>query len=198
MPESIVPELPASLPAKKNRLSRWLGRRLLAAIGWRVSGSFPVEPKVMVALGPHTSNWDFVVAMAALMASGIDVHYLMKKEAFIWPLAPFFRWLGGVPLDRNSSANTVDQIVAQYRNSDQLWVAIAPEGTRRKVAHLKTGFLRIAEQAQVPVLIVAWNYANKEFVLDKLWVTTGDHVADAKAIMQYMHTHFQGRHPERQ
>ncbi len=157
-----------------------------------------MAPKVMVALAPHTSNWDFVVAMAAILATGIDAKYLMKKEAFIWPLSYLWVWLGGVPLDRTASENTVEQLVQKFERSDKLWVAIAPEGTRNKVEQWKTGFLRIATAAQIPVMVVAWDYPTKSIVLDRLWHLSGDIPSDVAAIRQHARSQFQGRHPQKQ
>lgn len=196
--EPLFPEVPECLPRKGNRASRAIGRWLLKVLGWRVTGSFPPVPKIVVAVGPHTSNWDFIVGMAGIMATGIDARFLMKKEAFIWPFSKFFIWLGGEPLDRKARENTLEQIVQHFHCADQLWLGIAPEGTRRKVDHWKKGFLRIADQAQVPVLLLGFDYANKEFVLDKLWSTTGNYEADADAIRDYMCTRFVGRYPRYQ
>lgn len=196
--KEFLPSLPPSAPRKGNRFSRWLGRRILAAMGWRLEGELPDHPQLVVAVGPHTSNWDFVVAMGVVLALGVRVNYLMKREAFFWPLGRLFRWLGGIPLDRRYTTDTVPQIVDHYRRSHGLWLAITPEGTRSKVGHWKTGFLRIASEAEVPVLVAAWDYSRRAFVLDSLWSTTGDHIADAEAIRRHVCTSYQGRYPELQ
>lgn len=198
MPEPLFPPMPPQVPRKGNRLSRAVGRLLLKATGWRVTGNFPPEPKMICAVGPHTSNWDFIVGMAGIMACGIDARFLMKKEAFIWPFSRFFVWLGGEPLDRKASENTVDQIVEHYHKASKLWVGIAPEGTRKRVTYWKSGFLRIADKAGVPVLLVGLDYRNKLLVIDKVWPTTGDYTADAAAIRDHMRLRFVGRHPSQQ
>lgn len=190
--------LPPSVPRKGSRFSRWLGRQWLAAMGWQVEGELPDRPQLVVAVGPHTSNWDFVVAMAVILALGVRVNYLMKREAFIWPFARLFRWFGGIPLDRRSTSDTVPQIVGHYAQSPRLWLAIAPEGTRAKVDYWKTGFLRIAQEAQVPVLIAGWDYSRKTFVIDRLWPVTGDHVADAAAIRHHVRASMRARYPQQQ
>jgi 1-acyl-sn-glycerol-3-phosphate acyltransferase len=197
-PEPLVPELPPALPRKGNVFSRCLGRCLLRMLGWRIEGELPNQPKMVVAVGLHTSNWDFLVAMAVILALGIRVNYLMKKEAFIWPFTRIFVWLGGVPLDRRSTANTVEQLVIHYRQADKLWVVITPDGTRKKVESWKTGFLRIAAGAEVPVLVTAWDYSRKVFVIDRVWATTQDHAADAAKVRNYLCGHFCGRHPQNQ
>lgn len=195
---AIAPELPEAIPRKGNACSRGLGLLLLKILGWRVTGQFPTHAKVIVAVGPHTSNWDFVIGVAGILAVGIDVRYLMKKEAFIWPLSKLFVWLGGVPLDRSSTADTVEQLVTHFNHAEKLWVAIAPEGTRKKVSNWKTGFLRVAKQANIPILLVAWDYPSKQFIVDRLWSPSGDDCADAEAIREYMRGRFVGRHPENQ
>jgi len=198
MTEVLVPELPGCLPAKGNRFSRWLGKALLKFMGWKVSGDFPQHKKVVVALGPHTSNWDFIIAMPAIMATGINANYLMKKEVFVWPFSIVWKWLGGVPLNRKATENTVEQLIQKYNESEKLWVAIAPEGTRKKVDYWKTGFLRVAEAAGVPVMLVAWDYPSKTFVLEKIWPTTGNHEEDAANIRAYVNKTYTGRYPNNQ
>lgn len=193
-----LPPMPPAVPVAGNRVTRWLGRKLLALSGWKVEGVFPNEPKVVVAAAPHTSNWDFVVAMLAILALGVRVSYLMKKEAFIWPFGKLFMWLGGIPLDRSSTEDTVQQIVSWYETHDQVWVVITPEGTRAKVEKWKTGFLRVVEGAKVPLLLVAWDYPSKTITLDGIWKTTGDHAADAAAIRDYINGKYRGRYPEDQ
>lgn len=190
-----LPSMPPSVPRHGNRLSRWFGRRILALMGWRVEGDLPDEPQLIIAVGPHTSNWDFVIAMGVILALGVRVNYLMKREAFFWPFAGLFRMLGGIPLDRRRTADTVPQIVEHYRRNSALWLAITPEGTRAKVAYWKTGFLRIAADAGVPVLIAAWDYSRRTFVLDRIWPVTNDHVADAEAIRCHVCSVYRGRYP---
>lgn len=196
--KDLIPSLPESLPRQGNMFSRWLGRCLLRLMGWRVTGELPAELKIVAVVAPHTSNWDFITGLAGVMALGIRVNYLMKKEAFVWPLSKLFIWSGGVPLDRSATGNTVDQLVSYYRSRDKLWVAIAPEGTRRKVDFWKSGFMRVAQQAEVPVLLVAWNYPTKEIRIDRLWYYSGDVERDVATIRDYARTRFQGRYPAQQ
>ncbi len=195
-PSSFI--LPEKVPSTGNALTRWLGRTILRSIGWQVKGELPNHAQVVICGAPHTSNWDFIIAMGVSLAMGIKFSYLMKKEAFIWPFRGLFMAMGGIPLDRGSSVDTVQQIAQWYRDHDQVWLAITPEGTRSKVERWKTGFLRIAHQAQVPVFLVGWHYPEKALYLDKLWRTTGDHVKDAEEIRAYLTSRYQGAHPEKQ
>ncbi|WP_246439040.1 lysophospholipid acyltransferase family protein [Teredinibacter franksiae] len=194
----LFPEIPPSMPTAGGPISRWLGRKILRLIGWRIEGEIPADHKLVMVAAPHTSNWDFVLAMLAIMALGIRVSYLMKKEAFVWPLGGLFRKLGGIPIDRTAADDTVEQIGAWYRDHEKVWVVITPEGTRAKVDRWKTGFLRIAQRADVPVVLVAWDFPNKRMVLGKRWPLSGDHVKDAEVIREYVNTRYAGKHPENQ
>lgn len=191
-------DIPPSMPRGGNRLSRWLGRCLLRSIGWKLRGALPDEPKLIIAAAPHTSNWDFIIAMGTIMSLGIRISYLMKKEAFFWPFKGFFLWLGGIPIDRKAASNTVDQIADWYSTHEQCWVVLTPEGTRKKVDKWKTGFLRIAEKADIPVFVVAWDYPSKTLQMLPCWQTTGDHAADADAMRDMINARFVARHPEKQ
>jgi len=195
---AVVPCLPESAPRLGNAFSRWLGRSLLHLLGWRLEGELPNQEKVLVALAPHTSNWDFVVAMPVIMALGVKVSYLMKKEAFIWPFSILFRWWGGIPLDRGASGEVVNQVAQWYADHDAVWVAITPEGTRKKVGQYKTGFVRIAHAAGVPIVTIAWDFPSKSMVVDRVWTTTGNHEADAALIRDHINRHYRGATPQLQ
>ncbi|WP_188151918.1 1-acyl-sn-glycerol-3-phosphate acyltransferase [Teredinibacter waterburyi] len=177
---------------------RRMGIWLVRVTGWRMVGEIPDEKKLVLAAAPHTSNWDFILAMLFVMATGIRISYLMKKEAFVWPFGKLFMALGGIPLNRKAADDTVDQIAQWYSEHDKVWVVITPEGTRGKVERWKTGFLRLAERADVPVYLVAWDYPTKTIHIGKKWPRSGDHVKDAEGIRDYLCSRYTGRHPENQ
>lgn len=182
-----------NVPRAGNVFTRWLGRSILKVLGWRIVGELPNVKHVVVAAAPHTSNWDFIFAMSSIMAVGVKLSYLMKKEAFFWPFKSLFMSLGGIPIDRDASKDRVGQITQWYEKNEKVWVAITPEGTRSKVDTWKTGFLRIAEQAHVPVFLIGFDYQKKHVVLDRIWPTTGNNVNDAELIRRYMTSHYHGR-----
>ncbi|HET9053863.1 MAG TPA: 1-acyl-sn-glycerol-3-phosphate acyltransferase [Cyclobacteriaceae bacterium] len=197
--EKIAPDLPPEVPSFGNHFTRWIGRVGLRLLGWKVVGDFPAEKKFLIALAPHTSNWDFVTAIFALLAIGIKLSWLMKKEAFIWPFAKLFIALGGIPINRGAAEDTVRQIHDWYENHEKVCVAITPEGTRAKVAKWKTGFLRIVRHAGVPLFLVAWDYPSKRIVLDRCWDITSDNlVEESEKIRAYINSRFTGKHPENQ
>ena len=156
-----LPHLGAAVPRRGNAFTRWLGRSVLALMGWRVEGEMPDLPKFVVAVGPHTSNWDFVVGAAAMLALDLRLAYLGKHTLFRGPLAPLMRWLGGIPVDRSSPHGVVGEAVEAFARMERRILAIAPEGTRRRGAQVKSGFLHIARGAGVPVAFATWDYATR-------------------------------------
>ncbi|WP_299773651.1 1-acyl-sn-glycerol-3-phosphate acyltransferase [uncultured Pseudoteredinibacter sp.] len=194
----IKTEAPENMPRLGNTFSRWLGRCLLRMFGWTLEGTLPNEKKIMVALAPHTSNWDFVVAMPAIMGLGVKISYLMKKEAFFWPMAGTWRWLGGIPTDRSAAGGVVEQVASYYAEHDKCWVAITPEGTRSKVDKWKTGFIRIAHRCEVPVVVIGFDGPGKRIVIDKSYYSQGNYEAEADELRDYVNEKFVGISPEHQ
>ena len=138
---------------------RAFGRLALALLGWRVEGEIPDLPKFVVAVAPHTSNWDFVVGAAAMFALDLRLSFIGKHTIFRWPLAGLLRWMGGIPVDRTSPHGVVGDAVRAFEGVDRRVLAIAPEGTRSRVERFKSGFLHIAREAKVPVLLASLDYA---------------------------------------
>ena len=133
-------------------LLRLLFGTTLRLLGWRVEGRLPELPKFIVVGAPHTSNWDFVIFLALAFALKGNLHYMGKKELFRWPFGGFFKWCGGVPVDRSKHQGLVEQMVGVIRQSDHFQLVITPEGTRRKVNEWKRGFYHIAKSAGIPVV----------------------------------------------
>lgn len=130
---------------------RSLSRVSLRAFGWHVVGKLPEIPKFIIIGAPHTSNWDFVMFLALAFVLRGDLRYMGKKELFYPPYGWFFRWCGGVPVDRSKPQGLVEQTVQAIREADRFQLVITPEGTRSKVGKWKLGFYHIAKQANIPV-----------------------------------------------
>lgn len=190
--------IPENMPRRGNRWLQAFGRFLLRLQGWRLTGTLPNERKVVVILAPHTSNWDFTIAASVWMALDLKISYMMKKEAFFWPLKGFFMDIGGIPIDRSKPQNVIREAVKWFREHDDVWLGITPEGTRKKVTTWKTGFLRIAHEADVPVMLVGIDAATRSIRLDKIVRATGDHVQQAAEIQEYMIEKFRGINPANQ
>src|SRR6185503_1076937 len=147
LPITRLPILGPELPRSGGPISRALGRWVLAAMGWRVEGDIPNIPKLVIIAAPHTSNWDFVVGIAAKSALGLRVTFLGKDSLFRFPLGVLMRAWGGIPVDRGESHDVVSDIVAEFARRDRLVLALAPEGTRKRVDRWRTGFYHIAHGA---------------------------------------------------
>ncbi|MCZ6619719.1 MAG: 1-acyl-sn-glycerol-3-phosphate acyltransferase, partial [Gammaproteobacteria bacterium] len=110
-------QLGPDLPARGNRFTTMLGRNVFRAMGWRIEGEFPNRAQLIVAVAPHTSNWDFLLAMAIVSGLGLHASYFAKKSLFKLPLGPLMVALGGIPVDRNSSQGLVAQMVEQFEKT---------------------------------------------------------------------------------
>ncbi len=165
-------------------------------IGWRVEGSFsPDLKKYIVAVAPHTSNWDFVIGVMARSITKIQrAKFLGKSALFKPPFGALFRWLGGYPVDRTSSHDMVQQVVDIFNRHDEFILAIAPEGTRKKVAKLKTGFYYIALQAKVPIVSVGFDYQQKRVVIAQPFYPTGEVEADMELLIKFYRA-IKGKNP---
>ncbi|HEY0975196.1 MAG TPA: 1-acyl-sn-glycerol-3-phosphate acyltransferase [Solimonas sp.] len=178
-------EIPAALPRWRNRALYALGWAVLRTFGWRVDARLPNESKLIVIAAPHTSNWDFVFGMAAILRIQVRVNFIGKHTLFTGWRGRFFRALGGIPVDRDAPGGIVQDTVAAFRASERLVIALAPEGTRARRAQWKRGFHRIAHEAGVPVLVAYIDYARKCVGTAQLMRTTGDWDADMQPVFAF-------------
>lgn len=169
-----------------------LGRSMLRFWGWTLEGRVPTDKKILLIAAPHTSNWDWVIGVAGLLALGIRLTYIAKHTLFKGPLGWVMKKTGGVPVDRESAERTVDEIVRQFNQSERLYYAIAPEGTRKQVERWKTGFLRVAYKAKVPVLMVSFDYREKRILIGDCAELSGDIDRDLESVQRY-YSQFSGR-----
>ncbi|SKB85621.1 1-acyl-sn-glycerol-3-phosphate acyltransferase [Luteibacter sp. 22Crub2.1] len=181
-----IPQLPVS---RWMRICRWVIKRS----GWRVVGDMPNLPKVILIGAPHSSYWDGVWGLLVKSAMGMDVGVMIKREVLNGPLGPVVRRLGMIPIDRSAATNVVDQMVKRFAEHEKMWVAIAPEGTRKPVKQWKSGFLRIARAAGVPIQTVFIDYPTKTFTVGPLVHASGDMEADMTRI-RAMFAGYRGKH----
>ena len=184
-------------PRMGNAVTRTIGAFILFVLGWKVKGQLADEPKAVLIGAPHTSNLDFFLAMGAMLSVGLKFSWMMKKEAFFFPFKGLLKALGGVPIDRSSSKDTVTQMAEWFEAQDIAWLGLTPEGTRRKVDKFKRGYLRIAYAAKVPVFLVVVDGRSKEVLLDKVWALTGDIERDNASIKAYYDENYVGVKPEK-
>lgn len=155
--------------------------------GWKFTGEFPYHlNKCVIAVGPHTSAWDFVVGLAVRSKLRLyHLNFLGKAELFKGRFGFFFRKMGGFPVDRFSNNNVVDQVAEQFRIRDQFVLALSPEGTRKKVDKLRTGFYHIALKAGVPIVLAGLDFGRKEISFSEPFLPTGNMEEDFKKIIHF-------------
>ena len=178
MTDRPIPALGPAVPSRGGGALRLLGRAILGVLGWHFEGVIPDVPRCVLILAPHTSNWDFVIGLAALLALDLRVTWLGKHQIFRPPFGRLCRALGGVPVDRAAPGGVVEQAAAVLAPPRSAFLAVAPEGTRRKVERWKSGFWRIARAAGVPILPVAFDYRTRAVALGELYMPTADYAAD--------------------
>jgi 1-acyl-sn-glycerol-3-phosphate acyltransferase len=190
-----IPVAGDQVPKRGNAFSRFIGRSVLWILGWRIEGEIPNVPKFVAIAAPHTSNWDFIVGMAAILALGISANWLGKHTIFRRPLAALLRQLGGIPVDRSSHQGIVDQIVKLFHDKAQMILGLSPEGTRGKVDQWKTGFYYIATEAGVPIVLIAFDYSRKVFQIGPAFLPTGDLQKDMECIRAF-YSNAKGKYPQ--
>jgi len=162
-------------------LSR-LSRALLRLVGWRVVFVPPAAPKAVVIVYPHTSNWDFPIGVLARAVVALPIGFIGKDTLFRPPFGFLFRWMGGIPVNRRQSTGFVEGLVEAFEQADRLYLALAPEGTRSKVDHWKSGFYHVARAARVPLGLAFIDYARREVGIEHWLSLTGDEAEDLARI----------------
>ncbi|MCU0302807.1 MAG: lysophospholipid acyltransferase family protein [Thermoanaerobaculales bacterium] len=185
MQRLFVPRLGPSVPRRGNAISAGFGRAVLRLAGWSFAGSVPDVAKAVVIVAPHTSNWDFLIGVAAMFALGLRVVFLGKHTLFRWPLGAVMRWLGGIPVDRRLASGVVEATVGLLGARERMILALAPEGTRRRVERWKTGFYHVARAADVPILPIAFDWTRRQVRIGELFYTTGDLEGDVAALERF-------------
>lgn len=152
-------------------------------LGWQIKGLMhPEIRKCVIIVVPHTSWIDFAIGVFARGSIGLQMNFVAKKELFRFPFGAYFRWMGGASLNRQKNENKVDAIAAIFKQREVFRLAIAPEGTRKKVSQWKTGFYYIALKAEVPVVAVAFDYSTKTVKVAEPYYLTGNIEIDIKAL----------------
>jgi 1-acyl-sn-glycerol-3-phosphate acyltransferase len=126
----------------------------------------------VLIVAPHTSNWDFFVALAAKWAIELEGVWIGKHTLFRWPVAGLLRRIGGIPVNRASAHGVVQQLVREFETRPSMVFALAPEGTRKHVAHWRSGYWHVAHAAQVPIVPVGLDYALKTVFIGPSLATT--------------------------
>ncbi len=187
--------VPPAIPRRGSAPWRAIGRAVMRLTGWRFEGAFPDLPRLVIAVAPHTSNWDFVHGAAAMFALDLRLSFIGKHTLFVWPFSHFLRWMGGIPVDRSAAHGVVGEAIAAFEGAPSRVLVIAPEGTRRKVERFKTGFLHIARGAGVPVLLVGLDYGARAVRIGPLLEVGEDIEAERRRVEAHF-ARIPGRHPQ--
>lgn len=155
-------------------------------LGWKIKGAFDNEiKKAVIIVAPHTSWHDFYIGVFVRKIVNTNINFVAKKELFRWPFGGYFKWMGGTPLDRSSKQNKVEAIVNIFESKDEFRLALAPEGTRKKVDSWRTGYYYIAQNASVPIICVSFDYKTKTVSIGLPFYTTGDIEKDTKVLKSF-------------
>ena len=175
----------------------WIGRIWLRSFGWRTSGELPDTPRVVLIAAPHTTNWDGAFMIATAWVFRIKLHWIAKKSLVSGPFGGILRTLGAVGVDRNKPVGQVEQVAERIRESDGIFLAIAPSGTRSYREHWKSGFYWIALEAGVPIVPSFLDWGNKHSGVGPAIETTGDIVKDMDQIRAF-YDGMTGKYPKKQ
>jgi 1-acyl-sn-glycerol-3-phosphate acyltransferase len=175
------------------RFSTWL----LHLFGWTLHPEYPGVDKYVLIVAPHTSNWDFILGVVASRALKLDAHWMGKHTIFRWPLAWYFRAIGGIPVERGQMQNIAQQMADRFVTSDRPILALAPEGTRVKEDHWKTGFYHIARAAKVPIAMAYLDYGKKQVGFGSLFYP-GDDIEEVFTRIRAFYKDRRGKYPEQE
>jgi 1-acyl-sn-glycerol-3-phosphate acyltransferase len=170
------------------------GRAVLALFGWRLEVTLPEGPKGIIIVYPHTSNWDFPIGYLAKLALRLPLRWAGKDSLFVGPFGAMFRWMGGIPVNRRASTGFIGALVREFETRAWMWLALAPEGTRKHTDHLKSGFWHLALAAKVPVGLAYIDWGEKVVGLHRYVQMTGDEAADL-AVIRAEYQGKRGRRP---
>lgn len=174
-----------------------LARFIFRIIGWEIDKTSPEGlDKCVVVMGPHTSNWDFVLGKLAFISYGVSAKYLIKKAAFFFPFGILLRRMGGIPVDRSKKNNLTEIAADLFKESKELFLVFTPEGTRAYSPNWKKGFYYIALAAKVPICIAYVDYKNKKGGFHSVIHPSGNVEEDIIRIKKIL-SQFSGRFPEK-
>ncbi|ANF81293.1 acyltransferase [Acinetobacter sp. NCu2D-2] len=196
MSETKFPQLPPLVPSRGSHLSREFFKRLFLAQGWKFEGEFPNLAKAVAIISPHTSNIDAWLGFNALLGLGIDITIFGKDSLFRTPLKPVLEWVGVIPVVRDTPKGQTQQIIDIIQQKEQIWVGMAPEGSRKAPEKIRSGFYHIAHGAGLPVVMFSFDYDIKTIHILGVFHTTGDFEADLEAILKHYDGKMSAKNPE--
>jgi 1-acyl-sn-glycerol-3-phosphate acyltransferase len=162
-----------------------VGAALLKALGWRIVLARPVPRRCVIVVYPHTSNWDFVIGLAAKWYLGLHFRFMAKDTLFVGPFGALLARWGGVPVDRRASHGIIGAFAERFAREDDFLLVITPEGTRSRTPYWHSGFYHLARAADVPLGLGFIDYGRREAGIGAYLALTGDQAVDMAAIAAF-------------
>ena len=188
-------QIPEQFRASHPILLQKIGKFFLKITGWKFKGDIPRSDRIILVAGPHTSNWDFLLALAFIFGLNLNVFWIGKHTLFKNGFSKIMRKLGGIPVDRASPELLMNEVSHIVKKQKGVIIAISPEGTRKKVERLKSGFLRIAKTTNSQILLAGIDFESKLIHLGKLFQPSGNTESDLLNVHNYFRQ-FKGKRPE--
>ena len=188
-------QIPEKFRASHPILLQKIGKFLLTITGWKFKGDIPRSDRIILVAGPHTSNWDFLLALAFIFGLNLNVFWIGKHTLFKNGFSKIMRKIGGIPVDRASPELLMNEVSHIVKRQQGVIIAISPEGTRKKVERLKSGFLRIAKTTNSQILLAGIDFESKLIHLGKLFQPSGNTESDLLNVHNYFRQ-FRGKRPE--
>ena len=188
-------QIPEQFRASHPILLQKIAKFFLTITGWKFKGDIPRSDRIILVAGPHTSNWDFLLALAFIFGLNLNVFWIGKHTLFKNGLSKIMRKLGGIPVDRASPELLMNEVSHIVKKHQGVIIAISTEGTRKKVERLKSGFLRIAKTTNSQILLAGIDFESKLIHLGKLFEPSGNTESDLLNVHNYFRQ-FKGKRPE--
>ena len=188
-------QIPEQFRASHPILLQKIAKFFLTITGWKFKGDIPRRDRIILVAGPHTSNWDFLLALAFIFGLNLNVYWIGKHTLFKNGFSKIMRKLGGIPVDRASPELLMNEVSHIVKKQQGVIIAISPEGTRKKVERLKSGFLRIAKTTNSKIMLAGIDFESKLIHLGKLFEPSGNTESDLLNVHNYFRQ-FKGKRPE--
>jgi 1-acyl-sn-glycerol-3-phosphate acyltransferase len=166
-------------------MRRQVGRAVLAVLRYRIVGEPPQAPAYVLVAAPHTSWLDLPLMLGIAWSSGIVPGFLAKKELFRPPFGAMLHGVGAIRVDRENPGTLVADLATRAASGEPFALVIAPEATRGRAAGWKTGFYRIAQEADVPLVLSFVDGPTRTGGFGPTIVPSGDLAADMELIRAF-------------
>ncbi len=171
------------------RIKYTIGAGFFKITGWRCDRLPKELGNRFVLIGfPHTSNIDAPIGVAFSFINQMQASPMLKKEWMFWPMSVIFKAMHVIPIDRGAKTDVVGQLVGEFKARDNFIPFIFPEGTRKNVNQIKTGFWHIADQAGVPIAMLFKDFEERRIRYMGHIHTSGDKRADLLKIREIFQT----------